>query len=50
MRRVKNYEAKFSSFDSPVVTYRDRTGIHEVEVEIGNLFNADIELDSSKFN
>ncbi len=44
MRRVKNYEAEYSRFDSPVVTYRDRTGIHKVEIETGHLYNADIEI------
>src|SRR2546426_3512281 len=44
MRRVKNYELETMPFDPPVITYRDRKGIHTVEVETGGLSNVEIEV------
>ncbi len=44
MRRLKNYEAEYSRFDSPVVTYRDRSGIHVVEINAGGLWSVEIEV------
>ena len=44
MRTVKNYEAEYSRFDRPAVTYRDKTGIHVVEINAGGLCKVDIEV------
>ncbi len=44
MRRVKNYEAEYSRFDSPIITYRDKTGNHTVEINAGGLWNVDVEV------
>lgn len=44
MRRVNKYETEYSRFDSPIVTFRDKTGIHAVEISAGGLWNVDIDV------
>ncbi len=44
MRRVKNYEVGCDKFESPTITYRDRTGMHVVVLNAGGLWNVEIEV------
>lgn len=44
MRRVKNYNAEYSRFDTPLVTYRDRTGMHVIEIQAGGLCTFELEV------
>ena len=44
MRRLKNYTLSREPFDNPEITYRDRSGFHNIEITAGNLHNADIEV------
>ncbi len=48
MRRLKNYNLEREPFEKPLLTYRDKGGIHAVELMAGRLDEIEVFRESGK--